>query len=293
MSCPSFIEAILCNALFLHRMGRYPDAIRKFEEAASRAEEYKEVGIQLDAMLYVHRIQSQIGKRKESEATLDQIEKLTKTTRDRSVHHDEYSKLVKANYLLTAHKHRKPSTYYHSLHNALSAYQTVLVTNPSNIYAVHGWGVVAVEARETELAKSILSKLRDCFSGNQDSALPCNADMIVNLGHVYSQYQQWDMALKHYEKARKRLKPHQQGDLPLYIVRTLFAKKDFPAAKRHLHQLLRQHPTQELYLYNLALVEEEFACDVLRKDPKKRTLKEIEEVCFVFDWWWWVVTWSE
>ena len=114
---------------------------------------------------------------------------------------------------------------------------------------MHGIGVVAAESGELNLSKSILSKLRDHGSGS--SQLPCNADMLVNLGHVYSAYQQWDNALKQYEKALKKLQPHQQGDIPLYIVRTLFAKKDFAAAKMKLHQILRYNPTQELYLYTL------------------------------------------
>ena len=278
---PSFIEATLCNALYLYRSGKYKEAINKFEEAAKKAQEYGETQIQLDAYLYIHRINTQIGKRHDAEKILRQIDDFRKKSKPSlGIQNDEYSELISANYILSYHRNRHNQNYYKRIHESLRRFQQVLVTNQNNIYAVHGIGVVAAESAELNLSKSILSKLKQSlnFDNNESSSLQCNADMMVNLGHVYSAYQQWDNALKCYEKAKKKLKPHELGDIPLYIVRTLFAKKDFINAKLKLHQILRFNPTQELYLYNLALIEEEYACDILRKDPKKRTLKEVENV---------------
>jgi len=283
VSCPSFIEAILCNALYLYRTGKHNDAIKKFEESDNKAIKLKLINIELDSKLYLQRIYTQIGKRHDAEMVLRKIDEFRKSKTAAAseskydIQNDEYSELVSANYMLSLNRtrHHHHSNYYQRVHNALRRFQQVLVTNPNNVYAVHGLGVVAAEAAELSVAKNILSKLRDCFSC---STLPCNADMLVNLGHVYCAYQQWDNALKCYEKARKKLLPHQEGDIPLYIVRALFAKKDFVAAKLKLHQILRYNPTQELYLYNLALIEEEYACDILRKDPKKRTLAEVNNV---------------
>ena len=48
VSQPSFIEVVLCNALYLHRSGKHKDAINKFEEAANKAKEYNQISIQLD-----------------------------------------------------------------------------------------------------------------------------------------------------------------------------------------------------------------------------------------------------
>merc|ERR1712228_438204 len=267
-------EATMCNALYLYRTGKYMDAIRKFESAAVTASEYKEIDIELDCFLYIQRIFGEIGKRQMAETWLKKIDKLKKESTDSSIKHDEYSELVSANYLLSSGRnHRHHQTHYKRIHDALRKFQQILVTNPNNIYAVHGMGVAAAESQELGLAKSILSKLRDCGSSE------ATADMLVNLGHIFSAYQQWDNALKCYEKSLRRLSdPNKFGDIPLYIVRTLFAKKDFISAKNKLHQILRYNPTQELYLYNLALIEEEYSCHILRKSPQLRTLKEIENV---------------
>merc|ERR1711916_265174 len=98
-----------------------------------------------------------------------------------------YSELISANYILSYHRNRHNQNYYKRIHESLRRFQQVLVTNQNNIYAVRGIGVVAAESAELNLSKSILSKLRDCFnSKNESSALQCNADMMVNLGHVFS-----------------------------------------------------------------------------------------------------------
>eukprot|EP01083_Nonionella_stella_P172525 592350_1 len=266
--CPSFIEAILCNALYLYRSGKYMDAIRKFEDAAGKAHDFGDIDSELNALLYIQRIYTEIGKRTDSETLLKKIDVLKKQNRE--IRNDEYSELVCANYMLCVSRNRHHQSYYKRLHEALQKFQQILVVNENNVYAVHGLAVAAAESLQLNIASDILTKLRDCTT--------TNSDILVNLGHVYSMQQQWDNALRCYEKAKKKLDEHQQGDIPLYIVRTLFAKKDFVAAKAKLHQILRYNPTQELYLYNLALIEEEFACDILRKDPKKRRLAEIENV---------------
>jgi len=285
MVCPSFIEAHLCSALFLWRTGKFKECIAKLEEAIRKAGEAQLVDVQLNAMLYLHRLYTQIGDREQASKTLKRIDEFRKqTTLSIDIQNDEYSELTSANFMLSMnartrhHSHAKQ--YYERVHHALRRFQQVLVTNPNNVFAVHGFGVIAAEAAELSVAKSILSKLRDCFSASSEA---CTADMMVNLGHVYCAYQQWDIALKCYERAKKKLSPHQAGDIPLYIVRALFAKKDFATAKLRLQQLLRFNPTQELYLFNLALIEEEHACDILRKDARRRTLWEVENVMQMLD----------
>eukprot|EP01084_Bolivina_argentea_P107694 192541_1 len=273
LSCPTFIEAILCNALYLYRSGKYMDCIRKLEDAASKAHEYNFIDIELNALLYIHRIYLEIGRRSDSENMLSKIDNLKRENRNiLSIRNDEYSELISANYLL---RNSRSINYYRRLHDALQKYQQILVVNENNVYAVHGLAVIAAESIDNlAISKQILSSITKVMNNQK-----CISDIYSNLGYIYSFEQDWDLALKCYEKAKKKMISFLDlGDIPLYIVRTLFAKKDFINAKLQLYQILRYNPTQELYLYNLALIEEEFACDILRKDPKKRTLIEIENV---------------
>jgi len=90
--------------------------------------------------------------------------------------------------------------------------------------------------------------------------------------------------------ALHRLKPQDHGDIPFYIVRMLFAKgkgkskpgqklneSNYRAAKVLLQKLLRDKATEPLYLFNLALVHEQWACDILRVEGHKRTLEQTQK----------------
>merc|ERR1711969_422646 len=89
-------------------MGQFPLALRKLEEAAKRAHQYKLEELELDALLYIERVYSlHMGRRHEAEGVLKRVKQLRKASP--ALRLDEYSDLVEANWLLQGEPAKKRS----------------------------------------------------------------------------------------------------------------------------------------------------------------------------------------
>ncbi|ETO33185.1 hypothetical protein RFI_03924 [Reticulomyxa filosa] len=260
-----FIEALLVIAVMYRKQGNTIMAISHLNKAIDLAKKKELNSLQIDARLL---LAETFDQQHDRTGVRDQLEMIANEIPEGK--HDPYSILLNSDMIVKgrARKDRKKDSLS-QLVEAARGYCKVLMSYRDNALAAHGLGVVYAELGELEQAKSIFQDLREATN------MP---ELSVNLGNICAAHKHWDAAIKLYEKALRQLPNEEYGDIPNYLARALFAKKEYKRCKQVLLKALRQFPTNEIYLYNYAYTCEMESIDVLRQDNLGTlTLENAEE----------------
>jgi len=152
---------------------------------------------------------------------------------------------------------------------ALAMYKQVLRHDPRNIWAANGVGAVMAH-------KGYISESRDIFAQVREATADF-CDVWLNIAHIYVEQKQLVSAIQMYENCQKKFFKHNNVEVLLYLARAYFKAGKLRDAKMTLLQARRVSPQDTVLLYNLALVLQRLAMQIL-KDEKSNLRTVLQAV---------------
>ncbi|XP_037072194.1 LOW QUALITY PROTEIN: RNA polymerase-associated protein CTR9 homolog [Pollicipes pollicipes] len=191
-----------------------------------------------------------------------------------STPHDPYSLIALGNvWLQTLHVPTKDKEKLHrNQDRALAMYKQVLRHDPRNIWAANGVGAVMAH-------KGYISEARDIFAQVREATADF-CDVWLNIAHVYVEQKQLVSAIQMYENCQKKFFKFNNVEVLLYLARAYFKAGKLRDAKMTLLQARRVSPQDTVLLYNLALVLQRLAMQILKdeKSNLKTVLQAVHEL---------------
>ena len=142
---------------------------------------------------------------------------------------------------------------------ALNMYKTVLKNDPRNIWAANGVGAVLAH-------KGFIQEAREIFASVRESTAEF-CDVWLNIAHIYVEQKQFISAIQMYENCLRKFYKHQNVEVLGYLARAQFRAGNLQQAKMTLIRAQHVAPQDTVILFNLALVLQRLATQVL-KDEK-------------------------
>ena len=101
-------------------------------------------------------------------------------------------------------------------------------------------------------------------------------DVWLNIAHIYMEQQQYVAAIQMYENCLKKFYKYHNVDILLYLARAYAKSGKLKEAKMTLLKARRVAPHDTVILYNIALILQRLASQLLRDE--KSTLNEVLQV---------------
>ena len=180
-----------------------------------------------------------------------------------------------------ASQHKKNAKVLYT--EAYAKFRRASILDPSNVAALTGLGICAVElaqlSEDPAKLRAAVSAAREAFTQARFARQGLNEvapyEPLINLAHVNVMEDMFDEAIKLYRQALDLAPPAGQPFLKTCLARALHMASRSKEAKTVLESLLEQQPGDETVRYNLAIVREEFALNALQQS-KRRTF-QVEE----------------
>lgn len=187
---------------------------------------------------------------------------------------DPYSLIALGNvWLQTLHIPTKDKEkFVRNQDRALAMYKQVLRHDPRNIWAANGVGAVLAH-------KGYISEARDIFAQVREATADF-CDVWLNIAHVYVEQRQLVSAIQMYENCQKKFFKYHSVEVLLYLSRAYFKAGKLRDAKMTLLQARHVSPQDTVLLYNLALVLQRLATQILKdeKSDLKTVLQAVSEL---------------
>lgn len=185
---------------------------------------------------------------------------------------DAYSLIALGNFWLqTLHQpNRDREKEKKHQEKALSIYKQVLRTDPRNIWAANGIGAVLAH-------KGVIIEARDIFAQVREATADFS-DVWLNIAHIYVEQRQYISAIQMYENCLKKFYRHNNVEVMLYLARAYFRAGKLKEAKITLLKARRVAPQDTVLLFNIALVLQRLAMQVLDKSTLPVVLQAVHEL---------------
>merc|ERR1719507_2948493 len=144
-------------------------------------------------------------------------------------------------------------------------YKSVLRNDHKNIWAANGIGAVLAH-------KGCIQEARDIFAQVREATADF-CDVWLNIGHIYVEQRQYISAIQMYENCLKKFYKHPNVEVLQYLARAYFRAGKLKEAKMTLLKARRVSPQDTVILYNIALILQKLASQLLRDE--KSTLSEV------------------
>merc|ERR1719445_1200734 len=144
-------------------------------------------------------------------------------------------------------------------------YKTILRSDPRNIWAANGIGAVLAH-------KGYITEARDIFAQVREATADF-CDVWLNIAHIYVEQKQYISAIQMYENCLKKFFKHPNVEVLQYLARAYFRAGKLKEAKMTLLRARRVAPHDTVILYNIALILQKLASQLLRDE--KSTLTEV------------------
>lgn len=173
---------------------------------------------------------------------------------------DAYSLIALGNFWLqTLHQpNRDKEKEKKHQEKALQIYKQVLRSDPRNIWAANGIGAVLAH-------KGVLIEARDIFAQVREATADFS-DVWLNIAHIYVEQRQYTSAIQMYENCMKKFYKYNNVEVMQYLARAYFRFGKLKEAKTTLLKARRVAPQDTVLLFNIALVLQRLATQVLKDD---------------------------
>merc|ERR1740129_1263970 len=180
---------------------------------------------------------------------------------------DAYSHIALGNvWLQTLHQPTKDKDKEKKYQDrALTMYKTILRNDPRNIWASNGIGAVLAH-------KGYITEARDIFAQVREATADF-CDVWLNIAHIYVEQKQYISAIQMYENCLKKFYKYHHVEVLQYLARAYFKAGKLKDAKMTLLRARRVAPHDTAILYNIALILQKLASQLLRDE--KSTLNEV------------------
>ncbi|KAJ3314634.1 protein required for normal CLN1 and CLN2 G1 cyclin expression, partial [Gonapodya sp. JEL0774] len=159
---------------------------------------------------------------------------------------------------------------------AVRQFATALKQDPRNAYAAMGIGICFAEEEK-------YTEARDVFESVREMA-PDVPWVLMNLGHVYIELKQYEMAVSLFETFGKRHPKLRDAYFYQSIARAYFVQAEsekkaelMVVALRNIQKAVRLNPSDKLLLYNLAVVMQHNARIVVQTSRDNRTRAQLQQ----------------
>ncbi|KAG8230222.1 hypothetical protein J437_LFUL010850 [Ladona fulva] len=142
---------------------------------------------------------------------------------------------------------------------ALATYKQVLRNDARNIWAANGIGCVLAH-------KGCINEARDIFAQVREATADF-CDVWLNIAHIYVEQKQYVSAIQMYENCLRKFYKYHHVEVLQYMARAYFKAGKLKEAKMTLLKARRVAPQDTVLLYNIALVLQRLATQIL-KDEK-------------------------
>lgn len=253
--CPYYTHCYLRMGCMLRDRGQIYEASDKFKEPLQFSNEDPDAWT-LIGNLHLTKMEWQPGQKK-----FERILKQPQTS------NDAYSHIALGNvWLQTLHQPMKDKDKEKKYQErALTMYKQVLRNHPKNIWAANGIGAVLAHKGYINEARVIFAEVREA------TAEFC--DVWLNIAHVYVDQKQYVAAIQMYENCLKKFYPYPHVDTLLYLARAYSKSGKLKEAKMTLLKARRVAPHDTVLLYNIALILQRLASQILRDE--KSTLNDV------------------
>jgi len=255
IECPSYIDCILRLGCMLRDRGQIYEASDKFKDALQFVNEHPDAW-SLMGNLHLAKMEWGPGQKK--------FERILKQP---ATNNDAYSHIALGNvWLQTLHqptKDKEKEKKYQE--RALSAYKQVIRNDPKNIWAANGIGAVLAHKGYISDARVIFAEVREATADF--------SDVWLNIAHIYVEQQQYVSAIQMYENCLKKFYKVSNVEVLLYLARAYSKNGKLKEAKQALLRARRVAPHDTLILYNIALILQKLASQLLRDE--KSNLSEV------------------
>jgi len=255
MDCPNYIDCYLRLGCMARDRGQIYEASDKFKDALQISNEDPDAW-SLIGNLHLAKMEWGPGQKK--------FERILKQPATAS---DAYSHIALGNvWLQTLHQPTKDKDKEKKYQDrALAMYKSVLRNDPKNIWASNGIGAVLAH-------KNCFPEARDIFAQVREATADF-CDVWLNIAHIYVEQKQYISAIQMYENCLKKFFKHPNVEVLQYLARAYFKAGKLKEAKMTLLRARRVAPHDTLILYNIALILQKLASQLLRDE--KSTLTEV------------------
>ncbi|GAB6031101.1 protein required for normal CLN1 and CLN2 G1 cyclin expression [Chamberlinius hualienensis] len=155
---------------------------------------------------------------------------------------------------------------------ALGMYKQVLRNDPRNIWAANGIGSVLAH-------KGYINEARDIFAQVREATADFS-DVWLNIAHIYVELKQYVSAIQMYENCMKKFFKYHNVEVLMYLARAYFKCGKLRECKITLLKARRVAPHDTILLYNIALVLQRLANQILQdeKSNLKTVLQAVHEL---------------
>lgn len=255
LACPNYIDCYLRLGCMLRDRGQIYEASDKFKDALQFSNEHPDAW-SLIGNLHLAKMEWGPGQKK-----FERILKQPVTS------NDAYSHIALGNvWLQTLHqpsKDKEKEKKYQE--RALTMYKQVLRNDPKNIWAANGIGAVLAHKGYINEARVIFAEVREATADF--------CDVWLNIAHIYVEQHQYVAAIQMYENCLKKFYKCHHVDTLLYLARAYAKSGKLKEAKMTLLKARRVAPHDSVILYNIALILQRLASQLLRDE--KSTLNEV------------------
>merc|ERR1719330_2118642 len=255
MECPNYIDCYLRLGCMARDRGQIYEASDKFKDALQISNEDPDAW-SLIGNLHLAKMEWGPGQKK-----FERILKQPATS------NDAYSHIALGNvWLQTLHQPTKDKDKEKKYQDrALTMYKTILRNDPRNIWASNGIGAVLAH-------KGYITEARDIFAQVREATADF-CDVWLNIAHIYVEQKQYISAIQMYENCLKKFFKHPNVEVLQYLARAYFKAGKLKEAKMTLLKARRVAPHDTVILYNIALILQKLANQLLRDE--KSTLTEV------------------
>jgi len=255
LECPNYIDCYLRLGCMLRDRGQIYEASDKFKDALQITNEHPDAW-SLIGNLHLAKQEWGPGQKK-----FERILKQSQTS------NDAYSHIALGNvWLQTLHqptKDKEKEKKYQE--RALTMYKQVLRNDPRNIWATNGIGAVLAHKGYVTEARVIFAEVREATADF--------ADVWLNIAHVYVEQRQYVAAVQMYENCLRKFFKNHNVEVLLYLARAYAKDGKLREAKTALLSARRVAPQDTVVLYNIALILQRLASQLLRNE--KSSLEEV------------------
>ncbi|CAG0895273.1 unnamed protein product [Cyprideis torosa] len=250
---PNYIDCYLRLGCMARDQGQIYDASDMFKEALQINQDHPDAW-SLIGNLHLGKQEWDPGQKK--------FERILKNP---ATQNDAYSLIAIGNiYLQTLHQpSRDREREKKHQDRALDFYTKVLKYDPYNIWAANGIGAVLAH-------KGCIIEARDIFAQVREATADF-PDVWLNIAHIYVEQKQYVAAVQMYENCLRKFFKAPNVEILQYMARAYFRMGRYADAKSALLKARHVAPQDTLILYNIALVLQRLAMQILRDD--KSTLK--------------------
>ena len=259
---PNYIDCYLRLGCIMRDRGQIYDASDFFKEGLQVSQNHP------DAWTLIGNLH--MGKQEWGPAQ----KKFERIMKQPSTKEDSYSLLALGNvWLQTLHQPTKDKEKEkRHQERALSLYKQVLRNDNRNIYATNGIGCVLAY-------KNYIPEARDVFAQVREATADF-PDVWLNIAHIYVEQKQYVAAIQMYENCLKKFHKYSNIEILMYLARAYFKNGKLRECKNVLLKARKIQPYDTLILYNLALVLQRLAMQVLEdhKSVLRTVLSAVHEL---------------